>query len=90
MNRQRGVCEIFFALNVTFIGYYQSIEKATQSIFYTLLRGVMLIVPAFIILSEIIGNTGLWLAIPIAELWTLVVIISVYIARKKVINRAKS
>ena len=85
-----GFCAIFFALNVTFIGYYQSIEKATQSTFYTLLRGVILIVPAFIILPDIIGNTGLWLAIPIAELLTLIVIISVYIARKKVINRAKS
>lgn len=78
-----ATCAIFFALNVAFIGYYQSIEKAGQSTFYTLLRGVLLIVPAFIFLPRVIGDTGLWLAIPAAETVTLIVIVMAFVAQHK-------
>lgn len=78
-----ATCAIFFALNVAFTGYYQSIEKAGQSTFYTLLRGVLLIVPAFIFLPRVIGDTGLWLAIPAAETATLHVIVMAFIAQHK-------
>lgn len=36
------------------IGYYQSIEKAALSKFHTLLRGMIILVPAFIILPLVI------------------------------------
>lgn len=70
-----GLCAIAFSLNIVMIGYYQSIEKAARSTFYTLLRGVIILVPAFLILPHIIGVSGLWLAIPTAELLTLIIII---------------
>lgn len=66
-----GLCAIFFALNITFIGYYQSREQAVRPIFYMLLRGVIFLIPGFIILPRILGATGLWLAIPVAEALTL-------------------
>lgn len=69
-----ALCAIFFAVNITFIGYYQSIEKSMISTVYTLLRGVLLLVPCFIILPRIIGVPGLWLSIPAAELLTCVII----------------
>lgn len=69
-----ALCPIFFAVNITFIGYYQSIERAMASTVYTLLRGVLFLVPCFIILPRIIGVSGLWLAIPTAELLTCIVI----------------
>ena len=69
-----GLCALFFALNITFIGYYQSCERATRAIVYMLLRGIIFMVPGFIILPGLIGEPGLWLAIPLAELLTLAVI----------------
>ena len=45
---------------------------------YTLLRGVLFLVPCFIILPRIIGVSGLWLAIPTAELLTCIVIYTRY------------
>lgn len=78
-----AICSIFFAINVTFIGYYQSIERAWQSILFTLLRGVVFLVPAFFILPRFLGNDGPWLAIPCAELLTMVVIIFYYISHRK-------
>lgn len=71
-------CAIFFAVNIAFIGYYQSIEKALVSTVYTLLRGVVLLVPCFIFLPELIGVPGLWLAIPAAEFLTCVIICTAF------------
>lgn len=77
-----AVCAVFFAVNIAFIGYYQSIEKAMVSIVYTLLRGILFLVPCFILLPRLIGVPGLWLAIPAAELLTCIVISARYLRRK--------
>ncbi|MDE5900585.1 MAG: MATE family efflux transporter [Muribaculaceae bacterium] len=77
-----ATCALFFAVNITFIGYYQSIEEAGLSIFYTFLRGIIFLVPAFLLMPELIGSKGLWLAIPAAEALTLAVICTHYTARR--------
>ncbi len=69
-----GLCALPFALNITFIGYYQSCERAMRSIIYMLLRGIILMIPGFIILPQLTGVSGLWLAIPVSELMTLAII----------------
>lgn len=65
----------FFTLNIVLIGYEQSIERARPAIFHMLLRGAVLLVPVFILLPAVVGNVGLWLAVPLSELLTLIVII---------------
>lgn len=82
-----GVCAVFFAMNITFIGYYQSCEQATRSICYMLLRGVVFVVPGFFILPSLIGVPGLWLAIPLAEAFTLTVIALAFVWQRR--NRIK-
>ncbi len=44
-----------------------------------LLRGIIFMVPGFIFLPGLIGEPGLWLAIPLAEFITLAVITAKYI-----------
>lgn len=79
-----GTCAMFFAVNITFIGYFQSIEKAGRSIIFMLLRGIVFVVPGFILLPQLFGVPGLWLAIPVAELLTMLIIfISYCLARLK-------
>ncbi|MCM1067604.1 MAG: MATE family efflux transporter [Muribaculaceae bacterium] len=73
-----GLCALPFALNITFIGYYQSCERATRSIVYMLLRGIVFMVPGFVLLPSLLDVAGLWLAIPVSELLTLAVIVVVY------------
>ncbi|MDE6535347.1 MAG: MATE family efflux transporter [Muribaculaceae bacterium] len=77
-----ALCALIFAVNITFIGYYQSLEMAVRSIVFTLLRGIIFLVPAFILLPALIGNPGLWLAIPAAELLTLITILITLPRRK--------
>ncbi len=74
-----ATCAVFFAVNITFIGYYQSIESAWRSICYTMLRGIIFIIPSFLLLPLILGIEGAWLAIPIAESFTLIVIVLHYL-----------
>lgn len=76
-----ATCAIFFAINVTFIGYYQSIERAWQSTLFTLLRGIIFLVPSFLLMPLLVGGEGPWLAIPCSEALTMVVIIGYYLNR---------
>lgn len=66
---------VLFAVNVVFIGYYQSIERPRPAVVFMFLRGFIVIIPTFILLPIIIGNLGLWLAVPLSELLTLAVIV---------------
>lgn len=83
-----ATCAVFFAINISFIGYYQSIEDAGLSTLYTLLRGIIFLVPSFLLLPRLLGNNGAWLAIPMAEVLTSILIIAVSICRHK--NKLKS
>lgn len=70
-----ATCALFFAVNISFIGYYQSIEKAFKAMVFTLLRGVVLLVPLFCILPVLLPGTGAWAAIPASEALTLIIIL---------------
>lgn len=65
---------LFFILNVAIIGYYQSIERIGRAMIYVALRGMLFIIPAFILLPQLWGVPGIWLAMPVAELLTLLVV----------------
>ena len=74
---------VFMAVNICIVGYYQSIERAGMAVLLTLLRGVFFLVAAFIAIPAVLGIKCLWLAIPTAELMTLVVIIACQIRVKR-------
>ena len=65
---------VFFSLNVVIIGFYQSVERASEAIAFMFLRGFVLVIPIFIALPHIIGINGLWLAVPLSEALTLAVL----------------
>ena len=66
---------IFFAMNVAIIGYFQATEQNTRATLCMLLRGLIFLVPAFILMPMFILPQGLWLAVPVAECMTLGVIL---------------
>lgn len=73
---------IGFTLNLVLIGFLQSIEKARASISLMLLRGLIVLVPVFIALPLLIGERGLWFAVPISETITLIVIIVYFLIHR--------
>lgn len=70
-----SICAIFFALNIAYIGYYQSIGNALRAISFTLLRGVIFLVPIFYLLPMCFPSWGMWASIPCSEFLTYIVII---------------
>ena len=66
------------------MGVGPRIEKhAVRPLIFTLLRGVIFMVPAFLLLPDLTGVSGLWLAIPAAELATLLVIAADFFRRHR-------
>lgn len=68
---------VFFILNVAIIGYYQSIERVGRATLFVLLRGLVLIIPCFMLLPAWLGVKGIWLAMPTAEALTFMVVMLV-------------
>lgn len=80
----------FFILNLTIIGYFQSLERIKPATFFALLRGCVFLIPAFIFLPKILGIKGIWLAMPCSEILTFSVIIAFYALQKKCIAKKQS
>ncbi len=64
----------FFILNLTIIGYFQSLERIKPATFFAVLRGGVFLIPAFIFLPKILGIKGIWLAMPLSEILTFAAI----------------
>ena len=75
---------IFFAMNVAIIGYYQATEQNTRATLCMLFRGLIFLVPAFLLMPMFISPQGMWLAVPVTECMTLGVIL---LTDKRIISR---
>ena len=78
-----SLCAIFFGVNISFIGYFQSIEKAVKAAVFTLLRGVIYLVPLFLILPSLWHGKGAWAAIPASEILTFITICITYAVSRR-------
>lgn len=73
---------ICFIVNLTVVGYFQSVERVYPATFFALLRGVLLLVPSFLLLPLVLGERGIWLALPLSEILTTVVVVLYFIFRR--------
>lgn len=78
-----SLCFMFLVMNVVLIGYLQSLERYNPANIFMLLRGYIIIIPAFIGLPVIIGTTGLWCAPAVSEGLTFAIIVAYLILSKK-------
>lgn len=75
---------VFFIFNLTAIGYFQSVEKVRLSIIFALLRGVIFLIPSFILVPRMFGGNGIWLSLFVSEFLTSVCIIGFYACKRHV------
>lgn len=79
-----GMAFIFFILNLSVIGYFQSIERIKPAAVFALLRGFIFLVPSFLFLPVLFGSHGVWMALPASEMLTSVCIfVYYYVGRYK-------
>lgn len=74
---------LLITLNVVYIGYLQSMERFKAATVFTLLRGILFVIPAFLLLPTTIGSPGLWLAVPLSEFLTLIIIVCYVVLKKR-------
>lgn len=71
-----------FILNLTGIGYFQSVERLAPATVFALLRGFVFLLPAFHFMPLLAGTEGIWLAMPVSETATFLTM-AVYCLIKK-------
>lgn len=74
---------IFMAVNMVAIGYFQSIERDATAMTVTIMRGFIFLLLGFWIMPQIAGMAGNWLAVPLAEFLTFLLIIGIYWSNRK-------
>lgn len=70
-----GLGFMFYGLNILYVGYLQCIDKANIATWFVILRGGILTILLFILLPLWLNDVGIWLAVPVAELFTFLVIV---------------
>lgn len=73
----------FFILNLVLIGYCQSLERAKASTAFSLLRGFVFLIPSFVLVPKLWGDTGVWLALSVSETLTFAVIAVSLLTRRR-------
>lgn len=71
--RLYSIAYIISGINILIAGYFTSINKVKQASTITALRGIILIIILINILPRFLGDVGLWLTVPIAEVLTLII-----------------
>ncbi len=70
----------FIGAQIIFTNYFQAIGKAKVSMFLSLLRQVILLIPLLIIMPKIngLGLRGVWMAAPIADITSVVITYTIF------------
>ena len=77
-------------INLLGIAFYQSTARGTQSFVLSILRQLVILIPAILILQELFGLIGVWAAVPVADgLAILITGIALLITHRKDIKEKK-
>ena len=78
---------VFFAVNIVSIGYFQSVERPRPAMAVTVLRGFVFMALCFFLLPQLLDVSGAWLAVPLAEVFTFLVVAAIYWCGRHVVCR---
>lgn len=70
-------------INIVMGGYFQSIEKTKYSTIVSLSRGIIFTSIGLKVMVAILGVTGVWITVPMAEIITFIVIIAILYYEKE-------
>lgn len=79
---------VFAGISIVICTVFQAIGDGVQSLFISVVRQIIVLLPLAFILSKVVGVAGVWMAFPIAEVTAVVLSSILFIAqyRKKIIN----
>ncbi len=74
---------IFAGLNIVFISYFSSTVKPIKSFILSISRGFVFVIIFAFMLPNFFNLNGVWISIPLAEITTLIIAISLILFDKK-------
>lgn len=74
---------VCFGINMVSIGYFQSVKRDRPAMYVTILRGFIFILLCFWLLPIMLGVSGIWLAVPMAEFLTFLFVLTIYCRGRK-------
>lgn len=77
---------IFFAVNIVSIGYFQSVERTRLAMVVTVLRGFVFMVICLFGLPLLLKVPGIWMAVPLAEVLTFLVVAVIYWRKRRMVH----
>ena len=77
------ISSIFAGANIVVSTFFASTANPRPAHIFSLLRGVLLIVPMAILLSSLLGMTGVWLALPITEATVFLLAVGMFVFHSK-------
>ena len=77
------ISSIFAGANIITSTFFASTANPRPAHVFSLLRGVLLILPMAFILSSLFGMTGVWLALPITEATVFLLAVGLFVYRRK-------
>lgn len=73
----------FIGFQIIAMNYFQSTGKVKISMFLSLLRQIIILIPCIIIIPKFLGLTGIWMAGPVSDMIALVITIVMFIKYSK-------
>ena len=70
-------------------GFYQALGKAAKALAVSLLRDLALIIPAVLVLSTFFRTTGVWMAFPVADVISAIIVAPLLVREIRKLNRMK-
>ncbi|WP_366291143.1 MATE family efflux transporter [Paenibacillus sp. AN1007] len=68
------IAYVFMGVNFVMSTYFQSIGNAKMAIWITAAREMIIMIALLIILPSFMGGTGVWLSVPLSEMFVLITI----------------
>lgn len=72
-----GTSFLLVIINIVMTGYFQSTEQNARAIFYTILRGFLVLIPCYIVMPMLMGKEGLWLSQSACEFVALLTLLPI-------------
>ena len=74
---------VFFGVNMVCIGYFQSVERELPANIITIVRGYVLVLLCFWLMPQVWGFEGLWLAVPVSDFATILLVVAMYLYNRR-------
>lgn len=77
--RLLSLCFVPAAVGITFATFFQALGYGMYSLIVTMLRQIIVLLPAAWIFSRFVGVSGIWISFPFAEIFSLACSVILYI-----------